>query len=85
MQKKAWTIKNVGDYSDIYPNFKGYSIIRLDKKIKSKTKTFEEALPDLKEDYKNSELLRLESKFLDMLNNKYNSVIYYNRLTEVKN
>ncbi|HKI77447.1 MAG TPA: peptidylprolyl isomerase [Ignavibacteriaceae bacterium] len=85
MHKKAWTIKNIGNYSDIYPNFKGYSIIRLDNKVKSKTKTFEEALPDLKEDYNNSELLRLESKFLDMLNNKYNPIIYYDKLAEVKN
>ena len=80
--KKAFTLEKPGDISDLYKNYGGYSIIRLNKKLPSKLKTYKEAKNEVAASYQEFEARRLANIYLSSLVKKYNPVFYSERLSE---
>lgn len=83
LYQKAWKMKRMGEYSDIYKNFGGYSIIRLDLKDPAHIKTFEEAKPEVSSDYQEKQMKKLEEAYEKKLAAKYKPIIYMDRFEKI--
>ena len=83
LYQKAWSMKNIGGYSDIYKNFGGYSIVRLDQKDPAHIKTFEEARTEVTSDFQEYQTKKAEQAYLDKLKKKYNPKIYYDKIAKL--
>jgi peptidyl-prolyl cis-trans isomerase SurA len=70
LTQKAWTLE-VGQVSGIIRFQKGYSIIKVIGKEKSRLKTYEEALSDVSGQYHDYAANRLEEKWLDALRKEF--------------
>jgi len=81
LSTKAYSLSKVGDYSTPIEIKNNWSIVRLNKKIESRTKTYEEALPELSSAYQESESKRLEEKYNDSLKDFYKPNYFYDELT----
>lgn len=79
---EADKLKKPGEYSSIISNAGGYSIIRLDSKEPSRTKTFEEAKAEVSGAFQEFESKRLEKAYLDQLRKRYKPEIYYDKLEQ---
>ena len=80
LSAKANSLTNVGEYSVPFKFNKGWSMVRLNKRIDSRTKIFEEALPELSSSYQESESKRLEAAFNSSLKELYKPSYFYNEL-----
>ena len=83
LYRLAWEIDRPGQFSNIFKNFVGYSIIRLDAKDPARGKTFEEARPEVSSDYQEMKTKQLQQAYLEKLNKKYKPVIYYKEFEKI--
>lgn len=83
LYQKAWSMNNLGGYSDIYKNFGGYSIVRLDQKDPAHIKTFKEAMPEVTADFQEYQTKKAEQAYLDKLKKKFNPIIYYDKIAKL--
>ncbi|MBU0475553.1 MAG: peptidylprolyl isomerase [Bacteroidetes bacterium] len=81
LSKKANSLNNDGDFSEPFVADNGWSIVILRKKVPSRIKTFEEALPELSSKYQENESKRLENNYINVLNNFYQPKYFYDKLT----
>lgn len=82
LSEKAFSLDKPGDISDIYKNFGGYSIVRLNVKDPAREKTFEEAKNEVTAAYQELQAHNLENEYLRKLEKKYEPVIYKENLSE---
>jgi len=82
LTKKASTLKNPGEISDLYQNYGGYSLIRLNKRIPAHKKTFKEAKNEVAAAYQEIQAHNLENEYLRKLEKKYEPVILQENLSE---
>lgn len=83
LYKLAWSMKKVGQYSDIFNDLGGYSIIRLDDKDHARAKTFEEAKAEASSDYQEMRTNQLQQAYLEKLNKKFKPEIDYKKFEEL--
>ena len=74
---KANSLKNIGDYSEVFRVKNGYSIVRLNGRESSRTKTYEEALPEVSSAFQEMESNRLETEYNNKLKEFYKEVSKY--------
>ena len=79
----AWSMNKIGQYSDIFKNFGGYSIIRLDDKDHAREKTFEEAKAEVSSDFQEMRTKQLQQAYLEKLNKKFKPEIDYKKFEEL--
>lgn len=77
---KAKSLAQVGDYSEAFKVKNGWSIVRLNEKIPSRIKTYDEALPELSSAFQESESKRLEEEYNNGLKEFYKPIYFYNEL-----
>ena len=80
--KKAFTLMKPGEISEPFQNFGGFSLIRLNKREPAREKTFEEAKNEVSAAYQELQAHNLENEYLRILKNKYEPVLYTDRLSE---
>ena len=78
--KEANKLENAGDYSEPVSFSGGYAIFKLNERQPAGLKTFEEAKAEVSGEYQEMESKRLEEKYINGLNNRYNPVIFYDEL-----
>lgn len=79
---EADKLTKIGEYTSPVGNAGGFSILRLNSKEGSRTKTFEEAKPEVSGAFQESESKRLEREYLDSLKKRYNPEIFYDKLKD---
>lgn len=79
--RKAWTME-VGQVSGVFPDKKGYSIIEVIAKEKSRFKTFEEALPEVAGQYHDEAAGRLEEEWLNRLRKEFKVSVWKEKLSD---
>jgi peptidyl-prolyl cis-trans isomerase SurA len=82
LSRKANTIENSGDFTNPFPLSGGYSIFKLYQRESARIKTFDEARAEVSGIVQEMESKRLEKEFLDILNNIYTPVIFYDELNK---
>ncbi|MEN8193054.1 MAG: peptidylprolyl isomerase [Bacteroidota bacterium] len=80
MSIKANTLSEVGSYSESMQVKGGWAIVKLNEKVESRIKTYEEALPEISSSYQESESKRLEKAYNDRLKALYQPEYFYNEL-----
>ena len=80
LSKEAYSLNNEGDFSKPFAVDNGWAIVKLNSKIAERTKTFEEALPELSSSFQESETKRLEKKYIDKLKTFYEPEYNYDEL-----
>ena len=80
MSEKANALNTVGQYSEPFKVKGGWSIVRLNEKVPSRIKTYEEALPELSSAFQESESKRLEEEYNNGLKELYKPNYYYDEL-----
>lgn len=83
LYEKAWSMTRIGQFSDIYKNFGGYSIVRLDQKDPAHIKTFDEARTQVTSDYQEEQMEELEKAYQEKLSKKYKPIIYTDHFEEI--
>jgi len=81
ISQKAWTME-VGQVSGVFPDKKGYSIIKVIGKEKSRFKTFEEALPEVAGHYHDEAANRLEEEWLNTLQKEFKVSLWKEKLSD---
>lgn len=81
LSRKADSLSNVGDFSKPFKVMKGWSIVKLNKKLPVRIKTYEEALPELSSTYQEMESKRLEEEYNNKLKEFYKPQYFYEELT----
>lgn len=82
LSRKANELKNIGDFTEVFPQAGGYCILRLDARDVARIKTFEEARAEVTGAFQEAESKRLENEYISSLKKKYNPVIYYEELSK---
>lgn len=77
---KASSLSKVGEYSEPFKVKGSWSIVRLNEKIPSRIKTYEEALPQLSSAFQESESKRLEKEYNNGLTEFYKPNYFYDEL-----
>ncbi|VAX17470.1 hypothetical protein MNBD_IGNAVI01-1295 [hydrothermal vent metagenome] len=77
----ANSLSNIGDFSKPFKVMKGWAIVKLNKKLHAREKTYEEALPELSSAYQEMESKRLEKKYNNKLKELYKPQYFYEELT----
>jgi peptidyl-prolyl cis-trans isomerase SurA len=80
LSKAVDALSRPGDYTEPIPNADGFSILRLDYKLRARTKTFEEAKAEISGTLQEAESKRLDKEYLDTLQKRYSPVINYDEL-----
>lgn len=80
LSRKANTIENPGDITEPFPFSGGYAIFKLYQREPARLKTFDEARAEVSGIVQEKESKRLEKEYLDILNNIYKPVIFYDEL-----
>lgn len=80
LSKKANLLSNDGDFSKPFEADGGWAIVKLNRKIAERIKTFEEALPELSSSFQESESKRLENKYTNGLKTFYQPEYDYDEL-----
>ncbi|PJA95812.1 MAG: hypothetical protein CO129_09600 [Ignavibacteriales bacterium CG_4_9_14_3_um_filter_34_10] len=80
LAKKAFELKNEGDFSEPFKNRDGWSIVKLNAKDFARVKTFEEAKAEIASELQEQQSRRLEDEYILRLKNNYNPVFFYNNL-----
>jgi len=83
LYQKAWKMKRTGEYSDIYKNFGGYSIIRLDRKDPAHIKSLEEAKTEVASDYQEFLMKKLNEEYNKKLADRYKPIIYMDQFEKI--
>ncbi len=78
--KKAFELKNEGDFTEPIKNMKDWSIIKLVKKVNAMKKSFDEARAEVTSAYQDVESAQLEKDFISRLNKIYNPKLFYEEL-----
>ncbi|MHB8579425.1 MAG: peptidylprolyl isomerase [Ignavibacteriaceae bacterium] len=76
----ADSLKNPGEYSNVFESNGGYSIVSLIGKEPSRIKTFDEAKAEAAGAYQDAESKKLEDSYIDSLRKLYKPKIFYNEL-----
>ncbi|MHB1688888.1 MAG: peptidylprolyl isomerase [Ignavibacteriaceae bacterium] len=76
----ANSLKNPGDFSNVFESNDGYSIVSLIAKEPSHIKTFEEAKAEAAGAYQDAESKKLENNYINSLKELYKPKIFYNEL-----
>lgn len=82
LTKTAWELEE-GEYSEPFWLTGGWRIVKLNEKLPSRIKTFEEAKSEVYMDYQENQNKQLEEEYLKQLKDKYNPKINYSLLNEV--
>ena len=82
LTKKAFTLKNPGDVSELFKNYGGHSILKLNKRIPAHIKTFKEAKNEATAAYQEMQTHKLENEYVNKLDKKYKPIIFSNKLSE---
>ena len=80
LYKEANNIANVGDYTEPIKIAGGFSIFKLNDRQPARLKTFEEAKAEVSGEYQESMSKKLESDYLQSLQDRYHPEIYYDKL-----
>jgi len=80
LTREANKIESPGDYTRPIHSSAGYSILKLYERQPARSKTFEEARAEVSGDVQGKESKRLEEEYINILNNIYHPVIYYDEL-----
>lgn len=80
LSRKANTIENPGDFTEPFPFSGGFAIFKLYQREPARLKTFDEARAEVSGIVQEMESKRLEKEYLDILNNIYKPVIFYDEL-----
>ena len=80
LSKEAYSLNSDRDISKPFAVGNGWAIVRLNNKIAERTKTFEEALPELSSSFQESESKRLEDKYINGLKTFYKPEYNYDEL-----
>ena len=80
LSRQANKIENPGDFTEPVQLSGGYSIFKLYERQPARSKTFDEAKPEVSSTVQEMESKRLEDKYINTLKNIYHSVIYYDEL-----
>jgi peptidyl-prolyl cis-trans isomerase SurA len=80
LSRKANTIENPGDFTEPFPFSGGFAIFKLYQREPARLKTFDEARAEVSGIVQEKESKRLEKEYLDILNNIYEPVIFYDEL-----
>ena len=80
MSEKANSLTTVGQYSEPFKVKGGWSIVRLNEKVPSRIKTYDEALPELSSAFQESESKRLEEEYNNGLKKLYEPNYFYDEL-----
>jgi len=83
LYQKAWKMKRMGEYSEIFKNPGGYSIIRLDLKDPAHIKTFEEAKTGATSDYQEYQMKKYEEAYRKELTKRYQPKIYMDQFEKI--
>lgn len=78
--KAAYSLENEGEYSDVFKNGTGWSIVQLIEKVPSTIKTFEEARAEVTSAYQDIESSQLENKYVSRLHKTYEPELFYEEL-----
>ena len=79
LSKQAYSLSE-GNYSNIFAVDGGWAIVISRKIIPERTKTYEEALPELSSAFQESESKRLEKEYTNSLNELYQPEYFYDEL-----
>ena len=82
LYQKAFTLNKPGEISGLFKNYGGHSILRLNKKILAREKTFKEAKNEATAAYQEMQAHKLENEYLRKLDKKYQPIIFPNKLSE---
>ncbi len=83
LYQKAWKMKKIGEYSEIFKNPGGYSIIRLDLKDPAHPKAFEEAKTGATSDYQEYQMKKYEEAYRKELTKRYQPKIYMDQFEKI--
>ena len=83
--KTAFSLNAKDDYSEIFKNGNGWSIVKLLDKENARLKTFEEARAEVTSAYQDLESKELENSYINRLKNTYKPKLYYEKLAEAFN
>ncbi len=72
-----------GEIVGPFPFEQGFSVVKVNKIIPSRTKTFEEAIPDFAPEYQEMMQKKLESEWMSKLRKKFGTAIYEEKLNSV--
>ncbi len=76
----ASSLKEPGDYSDVFESNGGYSIVKLIARKPAHLKTFEEAKAEVTGAYQDAESKKLENEYVQSLRDLYKPKIFYSEL-----
>jgi peptidyl-prolyl cis-trans isomerase SurA len=74
-----------GEIISPFPFEDGFSVVKVNKILPSRTKTFEEAIPDFAPEYQEMIQKKLETEWMTRLRKKYGAAIYQKTLNKVIN
>jgi peptidyl-prolyl cis-trans isomerase SurA len=80
LSRKANTIENPGDFTEPFSFSGGYAIFKLFERVPARLKTFDEARAEVSGIVQEQESKRLENEYLNILDNIYHPVIFYDEL-----
>ncbi len=80
LSKKAYSLKKPGDFSKPFKYTRGWSIVKLDKKVPSKIKSFKQAKAEVISAYQNKLSKIFEDKYINRLKKIYQPVFNYDVL-----
>lgn len=78
--RAAYSLKNEGEFSDVFKNGNGWSIVQLIEKKTSHIKSFEEARAEVTSAYQDIESAQLENKYVSRLHKTYEPKLFYEEL-----
>ncbi len=80
LSKQAAALEVPGEFSKPFKHSGGWSIVKLNKKISERLKTFEEAKAEVSSAFQEEESKRLENEYITRLKGIYNPIYYYDKL-----
>ena len=78
--KAAYSLNAEGQYSKPFRNGGGWSIVKLNKKLPSAKKAFEDAKAEVASAFQESESKRLENDYVSRLKEQYKPKVFYDQL-----
>ena len=79
---KAASLEIIGEFSKPFKNSTGWSIVKLNKRIKAHPKTYKEAKAEAASDYQEFAGKQLENKYIERLKKIYHPEYFYDKLKE---
>lgn len=82
MALKAASLEIIGEFSKPFKSSGGWSIVKLNKRMKAHPKTYEEAKAEAASDYQEVASKQLENKYIESLKKIYHPEYFYDKLKE---